>query len=289
MHVPWYARSMLFSKKENLKDHIVSLLQYGPKEATGLIEAMKKTRPGTTKQGVYDALRVLQAQEVVVKSKKTVSLSAPWLTKAERFVAQSLKKTVHDSSGSWPISHLADGESMRYSFKTFWQMNHYDNHVAVALLQLLPPDVPAFYYNQREIFIYKTKEGEDELVLDFTKDQRQVCILFGNTSEFDKQVMREHDSPLLQYHFLKKPLIANQQQYFGILGDFVTEYRLDLGLVRAIDRFYKTHNEYNASAVRDLQKIMHLPGRHRFKISRNEKRAKMLRKKIEKYFYFPKS
>src|SRR3989338_9122090 len=76
---------MLLSSSQ-IEQFILEELQGGSVASLAVLERLHTRRPGTTKQGVYAALRSLKRKGVVVVSSKEAAINMSWLQQVGDFV-----------------------------------------------------------------------------------------------------------------------------------------------------------------------------------------------------------
>ncbi|TSC64902.1 MAG: Uncharacterized protein G01um101491_111 [Parcubacteria group bacterium Gr01-1014_91] len=278
---------MLFGKEKSLENLICTLLQQGAIATTSLIEQIQEQRLGTTKQGVYAALRQLRHEEIVVLHNKKASFNVRWLKQAEQFFATAEQHYVQSDFGRDNFLNLKDGEKISYFFSTPTETDNFWGHALVILGESsIPSGEPAYLYNQHEWFLIARRESEREC-FDIITKKRRLLVTAGAKTLLDRTVATEFDGDRGQYHMLDTPLFAKNNYYFNIVGDFIIEVWIDPVVATHIESLYQETEKLGDETREKLTKIVTGKGRSRLTISRSAKKAERLKKLLRKNFYIP--
>lgn len=278
---------MLFGKEKSLESLICFLLQQGAIDTASLIREIQEQRPGTTKQGVYAALRHLRREEVVVLHNKKVSFNVRWLKRAEEFFAVAEQHYVEGDFGRDNFLNLKDGERISYFYSSPTETDKFWGHALVVLGESsISAEEPAYLYNPHEWFLIARRESEREC-FDIITKKRRLLLTASEKTPLDRAVATEFDGDRGQYHMLDAPLFAKNNYYFNIVGDFIIEVWIDPAIATQIESLYRRTEKLSDTTQQELAKIVAGKGRSRLTISRNAKKAERLKKMLRKNFYIP--
>lgn len=278
---------MLFGKENSIENLICTLLQGGAIATTSLIEQIRGQRQGTTKQGVYVALRQLRREEVVVLHNKKASFNVRWLKQMDQFIKSAEQNYIESDFGRDNFLNLKDGERISYFFSNPTETDNFWGHALVILGESsVPSDEPAYLYNPHEWFLIARRESEREC-FDIITKERRLLLTAGGKTPLDRAVANEFDGDRGQYHMLDTPLFAKNNYYFNIVGDFIIEVWIDPSIAAQIESLYHKTEGLSDDTAGELIKIVAGNGRSRLTISRNAKKAERLKKMLRKNFYLP--
>lgn len=269
-----------------LEDMILDELGAGPKRTVLLVQALQVKRSGTTKQGIYAALRNLRAEEKVVVHGGHASLSTVWLHRMIRYftLAQHRYLTADENDSSF--LNLADGERVSYHFRDAAQADAYWSHVFDILNEVVDPALPFYLYNPHEWFLLARRANERLLMDKVTGKGRQYLLTVGGRQPLDRAITPEFDGRRTQCHFAERPLFAKGNYYLNIIGDYLIEVYLDPGLAERLEAFYRTHDRDSQAVRKDLRQLISQGGgRTRLILSRNARKAARLTRQLRKFFY----
>ncbi len=280
---------MFFIHKKIIQDNIFEVLQKGPISTLDLIKEIKKARPGTSKQGVYDALKLLNKEEAIAISKSIVSLNLNWLRKLSRFSDIAQKVYCQDNS---PFDNyfvnLREKEKIKYQFTNIALLASYWTHIVTILMQTLPQGENLYCYNPHLWFAYRDIEDGLSSLDNYYETDRHLFLVVGSNTKLNKQARERIKTLNSQCHLLDKPLFEKSNYHINIFGDFIFEVWIDESSMKKIANLYKKEERLSIKTLKKIQTIANLEGKSRLALSRNKKRANKLRKKIKKYFYIPK-
>jgi hypothetical protein len=277
---------MNIASPKSIEDHIIINLQNGALPIIKLIEIIEKIRPKTTKQGVYLAIRKLKKQEIVVVHKKNASLSSVWLKAMEEFFVSAQYKTKNVTTTGNGFLNLQDGEKLTYFFKNPILTDAFWSHVFLTCVEASSPQKPVLIYNPHEWFILARTDNEIGLFNRIAGRGQELGVLVGGTTPLDTRTSQYFDNSMKMYGIAEKPLFPKNNYYINIIGDFVIEAWLDKKISLQIEDFYKGVRVFSATEKANLEKILSQKGKNKFSVSRNKRKADMIRAKFKKYFLF---
>lgn len=278
---------MFLRKHFSLQDRILSHLQHGPKVILDLIAAIKRERPGTTKQGVYAALRNLKKEEVVVLHAGRASLNAAWLTNVHRYFTIAEHYYFQKNVGAGHFANLREGEKIQYTFTSPLVADTFWIHALFILIETTPQGSHFIAYNPHCWFFLAHAESERGFVRFALAHKRLYLMSVGARTPLDRLVVQEVDGTRSQYAMLTRAPFPSTR-YINIIGDYVIDVSLEKRVADAMDAFYVRTREWTPDAARELHHLVEGRGRIKLIISRNAKKAERLRRKLLKSFYIPK-
>lgn len=268
----------------SISESIIHLLQNRPLTAGDLLAHIKKSRPATTKQAVYLALRNLKQEEKIATHGKLISLSRVWLMKQANFFAAATKQY----AASADFLNLQEGDRISYSFKNpavadlFWA-NAFD-----LFADATPLTEPIYALNPHEWFFLANHASERAVFDRIISSGKQIFMTCSYKDPLDKFVAREFDGERAQYYLTDHPLFPKPNYYLNIFGDFILEVWLDEKSAHKIDAFYKTHSVWNVDAQKIIHAIVTEHGKTKLTITKNARRAKKLKMILKKPFFVKK-
>lgn len=277
----------MFPFHNSLEQHLISLLQKGPLSTANLLSVVRKKRPGTTKQGMYAALRKLIKAEIVVKHKAQVSLNVTWLTKLDSFA--SLASHFYSSNArSGSFLDLADGDRISYEFKSANATDAFWIHVLLLLIEAYPEAV-FLAYNPHCWFFLVRPESERTLRDVIIRKKSQYLVMVGGKRPLDRAIRKEFDGKRSQYAMRESPLFKKNNYYVNVIGDYVIEVWVDAAHAEAIERLYRSAESFVPEVEDELRDIINSKGKTKLVVSRDKKKAEKLRRMLAKPFYVRKS
>ena len=153
---------MFLGKKIRLENYILDILKDGPIETLGLISRIKKLVPGTTKQGVYTALRVLNQEEVVVVSGGEVVLNILWLNRLNQYTNTAGANYAGSGQELESFLCLGNGDKAQYYFKSPALLDSFWGHVLLSLMKKEKNDQFMLAYCPQYWFLFGRRKSELE-------------------------------------------------------------------------------------------------------------------------------
>lgn len=267
---------MIFSTNESLEERFIRYLLEKDQTVKGLRKYLADEGRKVTIQGVYKALRLLVAEEVVIKRGTLYSLSEEWRN-----------RTIDTLSKSNNRFELAEGERISFDLASLVHLDQQWKNVVLPLHEAYPT-APVFFYNPHEIWIHlndSRKESEQIYFKSFKENKAHAFCLIGGATVQDQSLKRELQNEYVQVfigveHFSKT-------DYPTIFGDYIITTRISPRLADEIEECYMSSSDTVSLEVK-LQKIGIEKKKVRLIIERDREKAKKLRKKLSKELFVPK-
>lgn len=278
---------MSLNKPKRIEDYILSHLKNGPILMLELVKMLEKDRPGTTKQAVYAALRILKNNEQIITYKGFASLNLSWLNQMMNYFDLAKHNYIKDSSQGSFID-LEEKEKIKYYFKNSIKADIFWTHAYYLLMEQMKEKEPIFLYNPHEWFLLAKNENEKEVIKITTEKNHPFLLISGKNTFLDKYVRKYYNNESSQYYCMEKPFFKENNYYLNVIGDFLIEVWLDKNVTENVEKFYQNTDSWNDNIPDDLRKILTTKGKMRLIISRNHKKAEKIKKSFRKYFVLKK-
>lgn len=266
---------------------VTDILQRGPREIANLIEEVRKTRGSATKQGVYQTLRKLKAEEKIVLHGRSVSLNIQWLRKMSDFfsIAQYFYSPAHGNPDY--VLHLREKEKVTFTFKTLVELDIFTSHAIHMLVAIIDAHDPIYAFNPHEIFSYGRSESEAILLEAMEEINKQVLLLATHSSPLDSELKKRFARTNVQYHIEHSVPFDTGRYYFNVYGHYLLEIYLDSHISALLETFFESTSSFTKEAQEELARIFTTKGRHRVVISRNKKKSDRYKTFFAKFFAIP--
>ncbi len=279
---------MLLAQSQTIEDHILTHLKNGPKIIVELINAIKKQRPGTTKQGVYNALRILKKEEIVVTHKKQASLNLAWVNKISAFTSQTQNFYLKGRLDRVSLNVLDQGGKIQYFFKNPTLADAFWCHAIYILLESVPKGQAVYLYNPH-CWVYITRPESERALRDYiTSKDIKYLVAVHDKLPLDKYISNEFDGEASQYYMSGTLPFKPDNYYFNVIGDYLIEVWEDVGLTSKIEDLYKRAFIITEKEIGELRKIVISTGKTKLAISKNPKKIQKYKRIFEKHFYIKK-
>ena len=266
---------MLLGKKKDLKDHIVEALIQKNETALSIESYLKDKKVVVTIQGIYKAIRELIADDVVVKEKKTYSISSVWKNKLSEKIAQTY------------TFKLQPKEKIIYQFTNIEHTDAFWKHIFQDI-QSEVRDFPIFHYmpHQYWVLIESRKESEYEYYKRYDREKIYDFNIIGGNTIFDNMFRKEISTDYNQID-LNPRADFNRRDHISIIGPYIIVTKVSLKFAREVDALYT-----NCVDIKELkgkiESYFKKSGALTIQVEHNKERADTLRRKMSKNFYIPK-
>lgn len=247
----------------------------------------KKYRPGMTIQGLYKLVKQLTIQRVLVKEGHLVSIDASWIHTLINFTA-TVKWTYLESEAATANILLKEGESKTFTFERVVEMDNFWWHILATVIHYYSEhehkDQNVYNYNAHSWFQLVRTDSEQALAEAFEQKDMEWYLVTGSESFLDTLVGSVIESPRFYYRQVPRGELFEPNKYVEVIGDFIIEASLPNYIYELMEKVYdrvRTIGEFNAQ---DILTLINQPGRTHLTISRDKRRAEVLRNKIKAIF-----
>lgn len=272
---------MSFIQPRTSEEVILHLLAKGPIKSTNLLSFVE-TRIHVTKQAFYAALRKLKKEEAIVIYKGIASLNTAWVERMSDWFDTARTAYLSDSAAS-SILGLKERESVSYTFADTKHLDTFWGHTQNILVNETPTTESVYSFDPHYWFYIVRKETERRLIDGIVGKGKQFLMTVGGVTPLDKVLKTEFSDDNRQYHMER--VFDRKDYYVVVIGNYITEVVLDPKMVEEIEKIYTSYTELTEEAVTSLQKLLSVPARHKIKISRNCRKARMIKTKLAKNFF----
>lgn len=262
---------MLFGDSKDLEDRVVELLAHKSLSINTLHKELVATGK-VSLRAVYKAVNNLINAKVLLKLGKRVKIDHEWASR----VIEGLKVATP--------ALLSKGQRVVY---TFASIDHLDAFYKTTVLPLEKTTATReiFFYNPHNFWAYlpARKDSEDAYYKHFSSNATGFFTV-GGASKADVEFKRKYQSEYFQID-LRDISQLKRTDHITIVGSIIITVRLSKSVSEQIDRLYDT----DESIDQFVQKIINIykkPGKIRFLIEHNAKKADALRKTCARNFYF---
>lgn len=278
----------MFTSPKTIEDYILHYLKTGSLLNIEIIQKLQIDRPGTTKQGVYIALRDLKRQEVILTQGKKSALNIRWLKSLEDYFSIARRSYVQDGTDGHPL-YLKEGEKIQYLFYNSEEADSFWWHILYLLAESSQTGQPVYLYNPHDWFLIARRQSELESLRSIVKMDKQYLMTVGGNTVLDKYIAKDFDSTNSQYYMADKPMFKKNNYYLNIVDDFLIEVHINPSIANEVEKFYASVNKINEVVLKDLHNIVRAHGKIRLVVSRNYAKAKELKNLLQKHFYLVKT
>jgi hypothetical protein len=276
--------------ENNIRSLILSSLSKAPKKSVDLIKEIKTTRKGTTKQGIYKALRVLIKEKLVVKYRRNLMLNQIWLNKVNKFLKQTDENYLGEKREKIldTLEWMAEGSKISYIFNSYDSLDKFHSHTFSLIIKKTDLQSPLYIYNPHEWFVLKTKLKENEdFLFDWLKEKdRQVYFTIGHNTSLDKKFRKDYSSEEFQVAIDEKINYA-ENYYINIIGDYVIEMKNDKIFAEKLNAIYENCADED-EAIKKIEILLKTKHKIKMVLSCDSAKAKKFKTKLGKNFFIPK-
>ncbi|MBI1326517.1 MAG: hypothetical protein GC136_02635 [Alphaproteobacteria bacterium] len=267
--------------EKQLDEEIVRLLAAGQAlSALEIQQTLESKKRSFSLKGIYLAFEKLQAEGLLKKYKKKVSLDP--LGVAEQFMFWQRAYNNQLSKIEYTMN-LEDGEEEKLEFFTIQSYMPHVNEVYLSLIK-----------NAKEKKLYEwvpfvwfhlaSQDTEQKFLKLVEATNCQFLRIIGADGWLARLLARHWDARGSLWSFSTSPFHKDMEKFFGVVDDFIVETRITPELRAPLANLYKNITGPDDLDISAITQTVTLPSRIKLTIKRNAKEAAALKKKFHYYF-----
>ncbi len=229
-----------------------------------------KQFPHYTKQGVYKALRSLEAEGKILWQKRVISINLLWASQQIESLSSLFDSQLYSSPKKDKLqiynAKTLDELDLLYSQLFITLSNSFKNQKNRSYL---------FYDIHNYTYLHK-RPLVNWYINRITKESRKIKLLVGSMSPLDKEVTKEMNG-LEFYHITKK-----WNYFLTVFDDIIIKNHLDKKILKMIDTLFENSDIKKSQLI--IQDISKMKGSFKITVEKNEEKAKEIRNIFSKYF-----
>ena len=259
------------------REKIVSVLAlHGPSTARQLLELI---RPTLTKQALYQELRKLTDDGVVIKVGKLYSLRFAWVLKlqelAERMYVSSLGSAETlwlptEKRKSWKLPDI------RHSLQ-LW------SHLSMILFRT-DPSKTLYEYVPHAWYHLINSQVEEQFQAILQKEKIKFYLIVGDDTFLDRSYEKYFKIAGTEISFSESSFSSIKDEYVSVIGECIIRVRFPLKLARELNKLFKTVKVWGSDEIATINRVLATPAHIKLEITRNPKNAKKLTKQFREFF-----
>jgi len=253
---------MLGTSQTNLQEKIVTLLIDNPLSAKGLLSNLKSAGMNYSIQALYDQLRILVKEGVLIKNKSTYSINADWITKIKTLLRI-------------PEIKLSEKQRVTTYCKTLLETD-----IAWKDLYYKTPKTEhVFFYNPDQLWLFIEDRQESEDLFYSSKKEYTGYYLLGGSYPTHLEFRRAYrtDKFKIEMELLES---IKPNMHISVIGDYILSVVLDEDQSQQIHNAISNHDLSHEEIGKQINDIAKVETRHKVIYERNRKKAHMLAKRI---------
>ncbi len=262
---------MLLGKEKTTQDYIVECLAKKPQKIDAIQKYISHYKK-ITRPAIYDQLRKLISDGVILKNKTEYFISNEWVEKIRDFFAGT------------GIPHLNEGESLTYIFKSLHQMDQFWKHVFPIYHNLYKSE-PIYMYDNHCFWVYieGRTESEDQHYKSYKPKKRRAYFLIGGETKLDFDFKRKYNNKYLKINAVKIKPIKNTD-HITVIGNIVINSKTPADFSKNIHKIYEDKKMSKEEKIKEINKEVKKIKKVYFKIEHNKKKAEKYKKIIGRDF-----
>lgn len=229
-----------------------------------------------TVQAVYHVLRKLRRNGVVIKVRDRFSISIPWALDIIDLGRKLEEKIVFAPSAEQVIP--SEGVSLEWTFSSLLSLDEFWTHLMVLLLEK-NSDRTVFNFCPHPWFYFLHRQQLEKFYRTLLRRRCRIFVLVGDDQFLDLYFCRQLDKRLYRCQTGSGKLVGGtKSRHVMVIGDFIIHVVLNRRTATSIDALFGGIRSTEHHEIRPLLHELNSSVKTKLKISRDSKRAALLRK-----------
>ena len=259
---------MFGTTKHTLPEEIILFLKKEPSLSAKslLVKIREKTKRAYSLQAVYDQLRFLTKEGVLLKQKNFYSLNRDWLIFMQYFFQEERSN-----------SSLPQEKKTIYTCHDLYAVDRIWKNIFYSL-----PSQPLFIYNPEPFWhlLDARKTSEHIFYQEIQKhSQKSYCIVAG-TSQHYRHYRDTFKKPSFAIEIQKIPSMK-ENVHIVVSGDFILSTKIDQKVNEKIRELFLSRKR---DIERELNAVASMKAKHKLIVEHNPQKALMYKKRIARMF-----
>ncbi len=254
----------------------------------------KQYSKSMTLQGFYKVVKKMLDDRILVKEGLLVSLDSFWVNRVIEF-SKRIENLYLQTNSNSPNILLEEGENKVFEFENIMAMDnlwcHGLNIVRNYYTNNKHKDINAYSRNYYSVFQIARTESENVTTKSFEDSKMNWYMASGSNTFLNKivpKLMEEENYHQFIYNFdnyQKEHNNVIQKNYWvTVIGDFIFEARLPKYIFELIEKIYEETQSISEFNSNRLNGLFLESGKSILEISRNKKKAELIREEIKKLY-----
>lgn len=242
-------------------------------------DILSAVRPRVSKQALYQELRKLIADGVIIKAGQLYALRFAWILRLE-----ALAHKMHSSSlQSADILWLPEQGRKKWTLPSLKQALQVWSHLSMILFRteekkFLFEYVPHAWYH----LINTNVEEQFQEIL--RREKIKFNLIVGGDTFVDRSYEKYFSMSGESIAFGHNPFGVSDEEHFSVIGDSIIRVTFTKKYARALDQSFADITAWGAEEVNKLGKVLAVDTPVSVEISRNAVLAKRFAKKFVNFF-----
>jgi hypothetical protein len=269
----------MINAKESLEDKIVVSLG---NNSHATAEQIKLFIPDSYSiQAIYQSLKKLQEQGVVVKVKDNYSLKLSWVIGLRNFT-QNLENQYVQSLRLNDIAPLFTKKSI-WRFNSLISLNNFWAQLLLILIQESKTKT-VFDWTPEPWYYLAHTEQEQKYLSALKSLSGKVYMVIGGKTYLHKSVEQYLNPKFVEYSFSDKLFEKDNDTDFSVIDDYILTVSLNKNLLNKIKQLYKNTKDQQDVDINKVLEIFFGEFNAKMTLEYNPAKAKVIRKKFIKHF-----
>lgn len=242
--------------------------------------------PGMSLQGFYNLLKKLTNERVLVKEGKLISIDGSWIYNLLNF-SNVLQQNYFGEGAASASILLSEGESKTFTLDSVIGMDNFWWHADIVIILYYATtehkDKNVYVYVHHSWFQLIRTGSEQTLNDAYAQHGMHLYHVDGSLSFLDSLTPQLIPGENVSVRHKVIPEFG-PNYYVMVIGDFIFETSLLRYIYNAMEEIYATTKDMSSFDADSMRALIHQPVRTSLTISRNKKRAELVRRRIRACF-----
>lgn len=268
---------MLGTSSISVKEKIIIILsERGPSTASWILS---KIQPIITKQSIYQELRHLMEDGIVIKVKKLYSLRFAWVLKLHELTNRMYTTSLNSAETLWlptekrKVWKLPD---IRHALQ-LW------SHLSMLLFKTTSSRY-IYEYAPHAWYHLINSDTEKQFQAVLKKENINFYLIVGSDTFLDRSYQQYFKISGAKISFSESCFSNITSEYFSVIGDNIIRVILPLKLSNEIDNVFSSTDTWGAKEIIEINKVLSKKTDIRIEVIKNPLKSAKLTKQFREFF-----
>ncbi len=256
---------------------------------------VKKYNKKMTLQGFYKVIKKMLDDRILIKEGSLLSLDSFWINRVMEF-SKKIEKLYLQTESNSPSILLEEGESKHMEFENIMAMDNLWSHglnmIRYFYINNEHKDKNAYSRHYYSVFQIARTESENVTIQSFENAKMDWYMASGSNTFLNKLVpklIEDENYHQFIYNFEEykkehQEITIEKNYWITVIGDYIFEARLPKYIFELIEKIYNETNNISEFNANKINSLFLESGKAILEISRNKKRAELVRIEIQELY-----
>lgn len=273
--------------RRNLRTLLTEILAEHPDISAGrILELLNKREMQYSRQRLYQVIKKLLAEGVILKHNRTFCLSMLWLESTRAFVERALLTHVHrlnPPSNSGDVAQSTKTSKVTFKLRSFTETNTQWSRLIMAYARQATDQI-VYEWHPHLWFCLFEPAAESSMISLLKRNNLRIKAVCGGESKLDRKLQEfwRQQGVFVRQHWLAG--VSDNYKHYTLIDDVLITRNIPLGIRDSMERLFSSDARQEKAQPFDLISLASRKVNVSITVERETKRSKLFRSKFTNFF-----